>query len=348
MKRNFYLTLILAISILPLAAQPTLTTADLPVPGLAFTLIQDSAYTAAIPAGGANVTWDFSGLRNLVTDTIGFGAAAGTPYAAYFPTSNMASQADNMTDWTYTTSNSSGFYLDGVANPSTVLRFNPPSLFAPVPFTYNQTRTNIARVVQDTVIVDTSGTSRNIRFILHQQSNFLADGYGNLILPNGTFNNILRMKITELTYDSLLVEFAPGVWLTLSSSVSQSTFYRYFEAGSPSSYILGIEADSLGNTSVSSEYRGQWLLLNAPALASQSKIIAFPNPADAYLQLEGELFRPGTLLRLLDASGRIVREEVMTGVDKTSLPVRELSPGLYQLLILSENETRAVRVVIRH
>ncbi len=348
MKRKLYLTFFSAILALPLLAQPTLTTADLPVAGLAFTMVQDSTYNAPIPSGGANVTWDYSGLQNLLIDTIGFGAAAGTPYAGSFPTSNLASQADNLTDWTYTTSNNSGFYIDGVATPTLTIRYTPPALFAPVPFTYNQTRTNIARIVQDTVIIDTTGTPRNVRFIQNQRGDFLADGYGTLILPNGSFNNILRMKNTELTTDSLLVELLPGTWTLITSSASQTTFYRYFEAGSPSSYILGIEADSLGVNAVNSEYRGQWVLLNTPALTKDEELSVYPNPAHDLLTIQGAGLKQRSSLTITDASGRIILERLAVSAERATIPVDALSNGMYYLIVQGETGSSRIPILIQH
>lgn len=348
MKNNFHIALLALLPCLKVSAQPTITSADLPVAGLAFTVIQDSTYIAPVPAGGANVTWDYSGLQNLLTDTIGFVASAGTPYASSFPGSNLASQADNLTDWTYSTTNSSGFYIDGGATPSFILRYNPPTLFIPVPFTYNQTRSNIARFVQDTAFVDTTGTPRNLRFILNIQSNFLSDGYGSLILPNGTFNNILRIRNTEIVYDSLLVELFPGNWLPVSSSASQTTYYRYFEAGSASSYILGIEADSLGINSVSSEYRGQWVLLNTPVIASPNLVSVYPNPANQYFSVSGEMLTQRSRLLLIDASGKTVYDQPLRNPDMEQIPVDGLAEGLYQLLLYGEGGSQTVRVMVRH
>ena len=67
----------LLIGFLPLLtfAQPTITQADLPTAGKGWRVARDSAYVAAIPAGGAAVTWDYTGLINKETDTAGFAAA---------------------------------------------------------------------------------------------------------------------------------------------------------------------------------------------------------------------------------------------------------------------------------
>ena len=113
MKKTIHLIFALIIFSLSVSAQITLTQSDLPVAGTAYIVGADSAYNAAITPGGANQSWDYSGLVNSVQDTIGFIAASTSPYASNFPLANLASHnvVDSM--WTFFISNPTGFYING-------------------------------------------------------------------------------------------------------------------------------------------------------------------------------------------------------------------------------------------
>src|SRR5436190_10473190 len=87
-------------------AQITITQADLPVVGLAFTTAHDDNYSAPIPAGGASQTWNYSGLLNTYQDTVVFIAAAGTPFAAQVPSANLATYDPSSGSYSYFTTNS--------------------------------------------------------------------------------------------------------------------------------------------------------------------------------------------------------------------------------------------------
>ena len=86
--KKIYLALLFSIPFL--INGQTITQADLPHAGTAFTMGNDTTYTAPVPAGGMGQVWDYSGLLNHRTDTNGFIAAAGTPYASCFRGSNFA------------------------------------------------------------------------------------------------------------------------------------------------------------------------------------------------------------------------------------------------------------------
>lgn len=325
MKKTFtLLSLLVGLSLLS-SAQPTITTAQLPVAGLAWTTANDTNYVAAVLPGGANVTWDYTGLVNQFLDTLGFQSAAGTPYAGSFPASNLAAfDAPNAT-WGYYTANNTGFYEDGFVDPSgSVFAVNPPSLFTPVPFTYGNTRSS-----NTGFSIDTLFGGQNLRIELDVNTDFLADGYGTLLLPTGTQNDVLRIKLTDLSTTTISVEALPGsgIYIPVQTTQSQSTTYRYFNQ-SQASFILEIEADSLGTTAFSSAYLVQSVILDAPSLPASASTAPYPNPADNILTFP-ELDNG---IRNITLWGMDGRNHVMplsgTGRDK-QLETRTLSEGLY-------------------
>src|SRR5688572_4455443 len=130
--KKIYLAICILVSSATLSvAQITITQSDLPVAGLAFTTAVDDNYVSVIPAGGASQTWNYSGLLNNDQDTVGFIPAAGTPFAAQYPTANLATFSPTTGSYAYFTSNSSGFYQNGVTDSAITggaLIYNPANL----------------------------------------------------------------------------------------------------------------------------------------------------------------------------------------------------------------------------
>ena len=124
--------------------------------------------------------------------------------------------------------------------------------------------------------------------------------------------------------------------------------YRYFEAGSPSSYILGIEADSLGVNAVNSEYRGQWVLLNTPTLTKDEELSVYPNPAHNLLTIQGAGLKQRSSLTITDASGRIILERLAVSAERATIPVDALSNGMYYLIVQGETGSSRIPILIQH
>lgn len=306
-------------------AQPTITTAELPIAGLAWTTANDSAYFTPVLPGGANVTWDYSGLLNSYIDTVGFRASAGTPYASSFPTSNLAAYDPASGAWTYVTTNSTGLYFDGFTEPTFgTLNFSTPQLVVPVPFSFGSTRTNNSGFT-----VDTNLNGTNIRFEIAIQSQFEGDGYGTVILPTGNYNNVLRVKTTTLSTNTISTELVPGtgIYIPVSTSQSQSTTFSHYQEGATASFILDIDADSLGLTTNSSSYLLQSVVLSTPELSESREATVYPNPASNSLLIEGVGFEKSITVYGID--GKIVSLSVTpSGVDGR-VDVSNLSNGLY-------------------
>ena len=324
-------------------AQITVTQSDLPVSGLAFTTALDDNYVAPIPAGGASQTWNYAGLLNVDQDTVGFMPAAGTPFAAQFPTANLATYSANSGSYSYFTSGSSGFYQNGISDTSItggVLAYNPANLFIPVPFTYNSTRTSTARAVVLATIVDSTVGTINVRITHNIESDFLCDGWGTLILPNATHNNTLRVRVTEHTTDSLFIDLTGlGFYTFFGEDTSTTISYRWVGNG-PAAYLLGIETDSLGTTSVSSEYLLNYIVLGTSNIASDlNQVQVYPSPASDQVHFKWNNNLNPTGLVLLDALGREVVNAEMRGMSTLDVPVSGLANGIYYYQLKLDNGT---------
>lgn len=193
MKRFFELfILMLGISIIS-SAQPTLTNSMNPTVGESVTSYM--ADTVGIQQGpaGASVTWDFA---NLMVDpnnpaTIYYVSPAGTPYVSSFPDANLAvseqggnyqyhkAENDKLTNLGYSSDQSNMIYTD-------------PQQMMAYPFTF------------DSQFNDSfQGTGVSGGLTMENAGSLMckADAWGTLILPTGTYNNVLRIK-TTMVYTS--------------------------------------------------------------------------------------------------------------------------------------------------
>lgn len=302
----------------------------------------DSTYSTSMLAGGTGQTWDYTGLINLATDTLGFGDAAGTPYVSSFPNSTLSGHKPWNTDYSYFHGNSNGFYVDGIANPTTVFAYNSPSLYFPIPFSYGSTRLNYAYIQIDTVYL-----TYNARVRISLFENFEADGTGTIQLPGNTFNNVLRVKETVLTYDSISVDlFGTGSYMPFSSGASQVVNYLYMAPGHDPVYVLGIQADSLGTTTTSStyfiaSYNG---IANTPSVKPMS---VFPNPAAANLNFDLSDLSNASSIRIFNANGKLVRS-YDANTANAPVSVSDLPNGTYHFEVASGNRTYGGSFVVQH
>jgi len=305
----------------------TLDQSDLPFAGLGWTSGVDTTYSAAIPAGGIGQNWDYSNLQYDYVDTSGFGNAAGTPYAASFPTANLAAQDQTTGDWSYFTTSATGFYVNGFVTGSSAFVISPPQMYVPVPFSYGNTQSNISRMEIDTVI-----SSFNAKIIINFNANFEADGSGSLTTPTATYPSTLRVKETMLETDSFLIDYiGNGNYTLISAQAYQTTIYRWYTHGGTANYILGITADSMGTTATQSDYLMQWAVLGTNDLNTSTQLKVYPDPATSYVQIESgnssiqslEIFNlVGERIQFNGDDNSIMKNEI-------KLDVSDWVPGIY-------------------
>ncbi len=224
-----------------LSAQPTLTSMDAPSPGDVITLKGDSVY-AYEGNSGANVTWNYGSVSTSMTATNNYVAASSTPYHTAFPGSNIASFEDTST-YNYWTKTSSIWQSDGSGSSMGNTISTDPSTAMVFPFTYNSSYTDSFA---------SSGTIGGIQVDMWGTISVIADGYGTLITPAGTFNDVLRCKrilighvdvfgFTAIDTAEVYEWYKPGykaplmtithqkVWETLTNTSDTGTYYSYLQ-----------------------------------------------------------------------------------------------------------------------
>jgi hypothetical protein len=326
-------------------AQPTITQSDGPTIGLIFVTGIDPTYSAAITAGGASQTWDYSTLLNQTSGGAYFEAAAGTPYASAFPSATLATHDTTNSQWAYFHGNSSGFYADGIDTGGTNLVLSTPLLIVPVPFTYNNTRTSSARVQVDGSYMGTPG-----RVIRNYTDDFTADGYGTLQVPGQTFTNTLRIKDKEVTVDSIFL-LVGSFYIFLQANTTQSNYYRWVRHNRPDAFLLQIDADSAGTTATRSEYQIASTFITVPEIAgANQQVKSYPNPATNVIHIDFglETGASGTI-NIYNIIGEVVRTSTFSNINQYVMYVNTLPAGVYHFAVnSSDNKTREGSFIVNH
>lgn len=315
-------------------AQITVNSTHLPSAGQAWIEARDEFYNANITPGGASQTWNYTGLLTTVLDTNAFLSSASTPYASFFPASNLALNQTQDSMYLYATKNTTGMYLDGfyfytATAPfgQNAIPFSPSYTFIPTPFTYLDSQTSYYKYVID---IDTA--LPYIRFVHYVDVSFLCDGYGALQLPGNTYPNTLRVKQVETSYDSLLADtVGAGNYFSFGPpTIEQNTTYRWFKNSHPT-VLLTLESDSTGVACNQSSYLfSSFTTSVAENPTTEPQVSVFPNPASSTVNVllpqEG---KDGDVFRLMDINGKVIRETAMKGMKQYSFFVTGLESGIY-------------------
>ncbi len=266
------------------------------------------------PAGG-NQTWDFSAYSGGDSETSTFIDPEGTLWGGQV-NSNIAIQEDfksfmvtyfNVTNSVFQTvavgSNDEeiGDYLSVFDDNMDLMRF---------PFAYGDS-------FEDTYgfFMEMSG----FRLVTTGTSSFEADAWGTVITPNGTFNNVLRVKlvtneITETYINDVLVD---------SSDETYTTYEWYSESCVAAVASLEIDAEYPGECSLSFSGMGTGL---EDIIVDNS--VAWPNPAVNTITIDFSVFEYGSDVKIYSCTGVEVAN-FTAGNSTRDFAVTNLSEGIY-------------------
>jgi hypothetical protein len=336
----------LIISFIPLLslAQPTVMQSDLPVAGLVSQTGIDNAYTSAMTPGGASQTWDYSTLLNNSQGGLSFSSAVGTPFTTYFPTANLVTyDTSGGGSYQYFTTNSSGFYTNGIAQGGGAFVFNPAQLIFPVPFTYGSTANNTSRLQ-----VDTSLSGFAYRIVHSVISSFEGDGWGTLMIPGNTISNTLRIKETDVTIDSTFLNIGFGYTLTGPPDVVGTTTFYWVQHGGPDIFLLQLQADSLGTTTNYSEYKVSSAVAVPEINHLDKAVCTYPNPAQDVVHLDFNSTSVTGTVKIYNSVGEEVKKYDLNSINHFAFYVNDYKNGLYHFVVDSPADFRHGSFVVNH
>lgn len=160
-------------------------------------------------------------------------------------------------------------------------------------------------------------------------------GYCLLLLPSkllffkGQLINHTVLLNWQVDHPELVKQFTTekrteNGWISLATVDAADNRFKYAATDpspSPGNNFYRLRVTEQSDDNYYSETRKVWAGL------PQSDFSLFPNPARGKVSVSGN-FEPGTLLRLMDVSGRVVWQKTITG-NTTAIVLPELSPGLY-------------------
>lgn len=303
------------------------------------------------PSGAAQ-TWDFSGIEG---DTIALGFAfidpIGTPYFADFPNSNISLSQSKIGIYGYLEISDDRWEDWGSAFTTTSTVYDDPQTEMVFPFDYQDSFTDDYSYITDLFGVNQYG-SGSVRVEY--------DGYGTLILPNGTFDDCVRIKVTDSGVDS--TDLGLGI---KEKIVFESTTYFWYSRAHPGplcqrdyseSTQIAI-VDALPNDTMALDPDSTFSF--DPSATSSGltyfKADAFelsmsPNPFTESINLAFTAEESGMLeVELKTINGQLVysqRISAAPGANNITVNPPDLPSGNY-LLILRDNNQGAIRKAVK-
>jgi hypothetical protein len=286
-------------------------------------------------SGGADVTWDFSGLAQGTILTYSHVDPAVTGYAASFPASNVAQQLSSG-EILFVQTDGSGMQQWGEVINSEVHVYTDAERIMSYPCSYGT-----AWADEFTGTYTVSG----MQWVRTGAISATVDGYGSLVMPYGTLDNVLRIHAVQTIQD----EFDGGSQQTLFNI---DYFYRVGVRFPVVTVIDGLVTTDLGSFPVQSlSWIDEGTVGMADALQQSIGVQLFPNPAHAQVNVvftsDGST---ATTMQVIDASGRTVYQrglgQRMAGIQLETIDVGAFAPGVYSLCITDGKGGRGVQRLV--
>lgn len=320
-------------------AQPVINYADIAFASQTNISVDSVDYVDLSGQLGANQTWDLSNLT-------GVGAAfsydvvetESTLYAPAFPNSNYAYEVMDMYFYWHGSSDAiedHGFamMIEGYtmiqiyADPKTQIEF---------PLTYQSTGTDDFESTTDMAgffTMDESGTR-----------NWSVDGYGTLILPSGTYSDVLLIHVEE---NSISEQDVFGTVIEMETTVDEYIFYA-----ADYQFPLGIFSTITTDDGFQQQTTQDGAVLNTQSVSVSEtafqELQLAPNPANNELRVAVPAHMGQGMIEVIALSGQIVHSERLSGEESSNfqLSVTDLPRGMYVVQLRTEKEVFRSRVVL--
>jgi len=312
-------------------AQPTLTNANNNfLAGTSF--IQYTGSATSPGASGANVVWDFSAIGTSAGNSYSYTACSSSTNCGTFPGSNVVIAQPPTTG--YFIVDNTRQAVNGAAVGSTNIIYSNPEDMLRFPFTYNNTYTDN---------FSANFTSGGSSFVRSGSVTVTADGYGKLILPNGTYNNILRVKRVETYTDTW-----SGPTINYSSEI-----YAWYSPAKRENLLSKSSITVAGNTTdYPITYTNQTPTAIGNLAIAEGSVNLYPNPARDLVHVRFEADKATTAdVILTDLTGRMINTlpavSIASGSNDIKMNTVGLSAGLYLVRLTADGQsiTRKVEVL---
>lgn len=319
-KQFTLFTLFLFLTAILLTGQPVITSTEgNPQIGDMYEVATSSLASGMQGPSGANVTWDFSTIAENAVNTIEFVDPATTGFGATFPDADVAfgqGGSWDMLNVTNDTTSRVGVVQQGFAIPYSDMQ---NQYFWPM--TYGSTNSDFfaATWVNSGITFNRAGTI-----------NSEIDGYGDLTLPWGIVEDVLRVKLTEVYQDTYtgggMIDYDSEIYIWYKEGIhypimSLSTINV---SGSPNTFSSFMKGSSVG-------------IFNPPTIFDNVNV--FPNPTSSFTTLSIEIKEKKQVkISVIDLLGREIlpvnNSTLSVGEHDFTIDLSGIEKGIY--LIKSE------------
>ena len=333
--KKIYLSIITTLAAFSVSAQ--LTDANhSPVAGDMFSAYQCDSTSISAGASGAGATWNYAAIATRSSIVNNYTAAVNSNASYPQPGVAVASALSNMSY--YKSSAASLNYWGGniqVGVIAATLIYTSPAVIAAYPMSLNTTSTSATNGSISIPAIAQSGTFTG-------NSSTIADGSGTLVLPSGTYTNVLRV-VTSQTIN-FTVQLGAG-------SVNQKN-YEYFKVGVKEA-LFSINTSTIVSPAGTST---QTLVTRTKPLITslnENKAVAFelgvyPNPSSTTVNFVTENAEAKQVV-VYDITGKLVEKQNLTE-GKLKLDVSNYNTGLYMYSVIGNaNQTlKSGKITVSH
>ncbi len=291
---------------------------------------------------GPDVSWDYSQLTNMDAGTIVAIDPATAPSGNLFPTANIALMMDDST-FSFCLIESTEFnYLGAKLSFSgipLVMVYSDPRKFLEYPFSYSDIFADSYKGVSSVLITEITADGESV---------VLADAYGTLILPTGTYHNVLRLSTIDVEIDSI---FMNGTFIN-ATLTNRAQFHWYAENSTAPLFSMEI-VEAAGITDTVCFYSSSGAGIIEADSGPLSKLNIFPNPASDELVVEftSNGKNEATILIVNQVGQIMISREVpqmARGLISEKIDISELPAGIYFASVLCNCGTQLTqKLVIR-
>lgn len=338
--KKLLILLIPIIASFTVMAQPTLTNSTTsPVAGDKFYEHGCDLFGVSKGTAGAGVTWDMSALTQIYLDSLTYGPCIGTPYCDSFPGSNLSIDYGGGY-YEYYIADTNKFAQSGDGDMSYMDYYPDPFALITYPMAYGPTFKTV-----DTMILE----SPKGGFYGGGIDTLEADGYGTLILPSGTYTNVLRVRMHVALTDSDL-STTPA---TVDTQVAD--VYMWWTPGFHNPLLM-MSYDTLGGGALQGV---SYYTKPAPPLMPSSVaplnagagIRTYPNPATDNVHIVLSALAGGSAtIATTDMVGRSIGEpqtvQLANGNNNINYSVSSLPAGIYLLRIQSDGNSVVKKIEV--
>ena len=187
------------------------------------------------------------------------------------------------------------------------------------------------------------------RIVRTYQDDFTADGWGTLKTPGHVYANTLRIKDKQVAIDSFFV-WVISSFLYAGGQTTQVHNYRWVDDNGPDTYLLQIDADSLGTMATRSEYQIASAIHVQEISTEHVQVHPYPNPSTSEINIDFGVGRGlSGAMTIYNSVGEVVRTSEFSDINHLRVYVNTLSSGLYHFSVLSsDNKIREGSFMVSH